>query len=235
MNLVNLFKSIFFFQNFAAWFVSRIPCVIEHNLQKYFAIKKAFYLTAMEQLEGDYLEFGTFTGSSFVFATQIHRQLQALSKKPTRFYAFDSFSGFGAKETADEHPFYRDDIFKVDEKRVIDNIKRNSGKCEIRIVKGFYADSIQGKRPSEFGVEKSRVVFIDCDLKGSAQTALEFVGPTLQQGTILVVDDFYSYKGSSTLGVCGALEEFNSKNSHIQWRKVCDYGYGGVVLICSAC
>ena len=47
--------------------------MVEHNLGKYHALKKAFYLTALENLHEDYLEFGVFTGGSFVFATKAHR------------------------------------------------------------------------------------------------------------------------------------------------------------------
>src|ERR1035438_4633356 len=117
--LIDFLKNNLFFQNTASYVHSKIPSMVEHNWQKYGALKKAFHLTAMEHLEGDYLEFGVFTGSSFVFAMRIHRQLKFVADLPTKFYGFDSFSGFGKVTEGDRHPLYLDSIFKVDEKKVI--------------------------------------------------------------------------------------------------------------------
>ncbi|MBX9667475.1 MAG: TylF/MycF family methyltransferase [Candidatus Obscuribacterales bacterium] len=235
MDLIEVLKNNLFLQNLAAKIYSLTPCFIEHNLGKYRAIKKAFFLTALEQLEGDYLEFGVFTGSSFVYAMQIHQKLKGLSTKETRFFGFDSFEGFGEVQSYDAHPFYKTDTFKVDSKRTLANIKKHAGKLETHLVKGFFRDSIKGKSTTDLGISKARVIFIDCDLKEASSLALEFAKPSLQVGTVLIMDDFFAYRGDATLGVCGAFEEFNAANSNFRWRQVGDYGYGGVVYVLSAC
>ena len=84
-------KSIFVIQDVLSWAITKIPFVLEHNISKYFAIKKAFYLTALENLQGDYYEFGVFTGSSFVCAMRSHNNLSYLGKIETSFFGFDSF------------------------------------------------------------------------------------------------------------------------------------------------
>ncbi len=231
MDLISFLKNNLFMQNLAARMISAVPCVVEHNIEKYKAIKKAMYLTALEQLPGDYLEFGVFTGSSFVFAMHIHRKLQYLSKHPTKFYGFDSFEGFGEVQEVDTHPFYTNDTFRVDANKVISNIKKQGRGCQIELVKGYFNESIKGRSASSMGIEKSRVIFIDCDLKAPSAVALEFIKPTLQQGTILIMDDFYSYKGDPSLGVCGAFEDFNRSFTNIEWRRIFDYGYGGAAFI----
>ena len=111
-------------QNIASWLYSHYPQSVQHNLQKYQALSKAFYMTAAEGLNGDYLEYGVFTVSSFVLATRVHRQLGALGDVKTKFYGFDSFSGFGEIGDEDKHQVYSDDIFKLDEQHV-KKIKRN--------------------------------------------------------------------------------------------------------------
>lgn len=229
--IIQLAKRFPILQNLAAWIISRIPPVVEHNLQKYSALKKAFYLTGLEQLDGDYLEFGVFTGSSFVFATKIHQRLKYLGPVKTRFFGFDSFSGFGKVSEEDRHPFYLDSIFSVDAESVIRNIKRQSKGVEVEITKGYFDDTLKGKASRDFGVEKSRIVFIDCDLKEPSKVVLEFVRPTLQQGTILMMDDFYSYRGDPTKGVAGAYYEFCERYPQYQWRKLFDYGFVGVAYI----
>lgn len=231
--LIKFLKNFFFLQNLAGWFASKIPVAIEHNIQKYGALKKAFYLTALEQLEGDYLEFGVFTGSSFNFAMRIHRQLRFLGDIKTRFLGFDSFSGFGKVSAEDRHPFYLDTIFAVNEAKVVKNIKKHARGCETQIVKGYFEDTIRDKTARDFKVEKARIVFIDCDLKEPAKLVLEFVRPAIQLGTILVMDDFFSYKGDQTRGISGAFEEFCAKYPTIKWRRILDYGYGGIAYIAS--
>lgn len=48
--MFNFFKKHFFMQDSASWFLTRIPVLVEHNVSKYGTNKKAFYLTALEQL-----------------------------------------------------------------------------------------------------------------------------------------------------------------------------------------
>lgn len=212
----------------------RVPAVVEHNLGKYHAIKKAFYLTGLEQLSGDYLEFGVFTGSSFVCALRAHKALRYLGSIQTRFFGFDSFSGFGDVSVDDTHPFYQDSIFSVNEKAVVSNIKKKAGSIPVHIESGYFEKTLKGKTAESLGIRKARVVLIDCDLKDPARLCLEYIGPTLQPGTILIMDDFFSYKGDGKKGLAGAFAEFCASNPHHVWRKVFDYGYGGVAYVLSS-
>lgn len=231
--LINFLKNNLFVQNLASWIHSKLPPMVEHNWQKYTAIKKAFYLTALEHLEGDYFEFGVFTGSSFVSAMRVHKKLKFLGGIKTKFFGFDSFSGFGEVSENDRHPFYLDNIFKVNAEKIIGNIQRHTGGQEIKIIRGYFEQTLGNKTALELGAKKARIVFIDCDLKEPAALALNFVKPVLQQGTILIMDDFFSYKGDPAKGVCGAYNEFCQKNPQLAWRKLYDYGYGGVAyMVC---
>ncbi len=231
--LIDILKKSFLFQNAASFVASRIPSMVEHNVQKYAALKKAFYLTALEQLEGDYLEFGVFTGSSFVCAMRVHRTLQFLSRARTRFFGFDSFSGFGDVQDHDRHPFYLDSFFAIDASKVIANIQRRAKGLDVQVVQGFFEDTLKGKDATVDGVRQARIVFIDCDLKEPARLALDYVRPTLQPGTILLMDDFFSYRGDEKKGVAGAFEEFCAAHPELRWRRLYDYGYGGIAFIVS--
>ena len=95
-------------QNLASRIVSALSPHVLHNLEKYYALKKVHYLSAMEDIEGDHLAFGVFTGSSFCHSIRCTRRLQAINAKvaTTRFFGFDSFSGFGSLPDDDKHPFY---------------------------------------------------------------------------------------------------------------------------------
>jgi len=234
MWLIQFLKSSFFLSNLASWSMTKIPAVVEHNVEKYWAIKKAFFITALEHLEGDYLEFGVFTGGSFVCALRAHRSLRFLGEIETKFYGFDSFSGFGKVSEDDKHPFYQNSTFSVNEEKVVKNIKKRAGDLPVQIVSGYFEDTLRGKTAQSLGVRKARVVLIDCDLKEPTILSLDFLAPVLQEGTIVIMDDFFSYKGSESRGVAGGFSEFCKKNPDILWRKICDYGYGGVAYIVSS-
>ena len=218
---LGLAKKTFFFQNVLSWFVSKQPPILEHNLAKYNALKKAFYLTALENLEGDYYEFGVFTGSSFVFAARFHKKMNN-GQLNTKFYGFDSFEGFGEHPESDEHPFYNNDTFTINPDKVIKNIKKKTSGLEVHISKGFFEHTLKGKSG------KVRVAFIDCDMKQPAVYALRYIRDGLHPGSILVMDDFFSYRGSDKLGVAGAFYDFQADNPHISFRKLFDYGYGEI-------
>src|SRR3989338_2861789 len=138
MWLIQFLKSSFFLSNLASWSMTKIPAVVEHNVEKYWAIKKAFFITALEHLEGDYLEFGVFTGGSFVCALRAHRSLRFLGEIETKFYGFDSFSGFGKVSEDDKHPFYQNSTFSVNEEKVVKNIKKRAGDLPVQIVSGYF-------------------------------------------------------------------------------------------------
>jgi len=208
-----------------------IPPVVSHNLAKYEAIKKGMYQTALEHTNGDYLEFGVFTGSSFNYAMQMNRKLQYLGDMHTSFYGFDSFKGFGEKDVDDEHPFFKDDIFSINEKKVKKNIKKFSRGANYRLIDGFFEDSIKGKDIKEFNIEKSRLVLIDCDLRAPTEIALEFIKSSIQEGTIILFDEYNCYKGNVNKGEYIAFEKFKSGLYGFGFRRIFDYGYSGRAFI----
>lgn len=229
--LIDLIKNNLFIQNLVGRIHAIIPPVVSHNLAKYEAIKKGMYQTALEHTTGDYLEFGVFTGSSFNYAMQINRKLQYLGDMQTSFYGFDSFKGFGKKDTDDEHPFFRDDIFSINEKKVKKNIMKFSRGSNCKLIDGFFEDSIQGRDIKKFNISKARVILIDCDLRSPTEIALEFIKPTIQEGTIILFDEYNCYKGNIKKGEYVAFEKFKQGLSEFCFRRVFDYGYSGRAFI----
>ena len=114
MKLLNFIKNNLFLQNFAASIISYIPPFLEFSIAKYIAIKKAMYITAVDQTYGSYMEFGVFTGSSFNFAMKINKQLEKTFEKTNcEFIGFDSLKGFGKISEDDKHPFYKNETFSI--------------------------------------------------------------------------------------------------------------------------
>ena len=232
MDLLKIIKNNLFIQNFVASIASLIPSYLEFSLSKYSAIKKAMYITAHDKTLGSYLEFGVFTGSSFNFAMKTNRRIEKIfGAADCEFIGFDSFSGFGEVKSEDESPDFKDDTFAVDEKKVIKNIEKCAKGQKQRIIKGFFKDTIKNKTTKDLKIDKARVVMIDCDLKESARLALEFIKPSIQEGTIILFDDYVYFKGSVIKGECGAFNDFRKKYPEILFRRIFDYGYGSKAFI----
>lgn len=222
-----------FLQDLASEFISGINPAIIHNLEKYNVLKKVHYLSAVENIDGDYLEFGVFTGSSFCHSIRCCKKLVKINANllKTRFYGFDSFSGFGYLNEDDQHPFYTDENFTTNFLEVSKRVQSVAKNLEFKLIPGFFNESLSIGAHA-MGIEKSRIIFIDSDTYSSANEALTFCIPTLQLGTFIVLDDYYSYRASELRGVARAFSEFVCR-SGIKVRPVFSYGMGGVVYVIS--
>ena len=144
MDLLKIIKNNLFVQNFVASIVSIVPPYLEFTAAKYLAIKKAMFITAHDATRGNYLEFGVFTGSSFNFAMKVNKKIEKIfGKMDCEFIGFDSFKGFGEIKKEDENPAFKDHIFSVNEKKVLQNIQKCAKGQKMRIIKGFYKETIK--------------------------------------------------------------------------------------------
>lgn len=222
-----------FLQDWASALISSVKPAIVHNLEKYHTLKKVHYLSTIEDVEGDYLEFGVFTGSSFCHSLRCCKSLSKLNPKTlnTKFYGFDSFAGFGTLAEDDKHPFYTDENFATSLPMVNRRVNRVAGEIKFQLIPGFFNDSLRCGA-NKLGIEKSRIIFIDSDTYSSARDALIFCAPTIQEGSFIILDDYFSYRGSEQKGVKRAFSEFVAQ-CNIKVRQVFTYGLGGVVYVVS--
>ena len=230
--LFGYFLKLEFLQNLAQNFFANLSPFVSHNLEKYYVIKKALYLSSIENITGDYLEFGIFEGSSFSNAIRCYLKLKKIidNKISINFYGFDSFEGFGELSEKDKHPIYKDLNFETSYKNVFQRINKVSkNKVKFKLIKGFFSETLI-KPPSYYGIKKARIIFVDSDTYLSTFEALNFCITIIQPGTIFILDDFFSYSGSSLKGVAGAFFEFKKKNN-LFFREICSYGMGGKMLI----
>lgn len=222
-----------FLQNIASWVVSQTPGPIIHNVDKYNAIKKCMYLLALDGKKGDYLEFGVFTGSSFCHAL---RCSQASTKiwpglANMRFYGFDAFGGgFERISGSEAHQFYVSENFDSDYTKVLKRVKKTARSYQsFKLIKGLFEETLSGE-VFELGVSECSLIFIDSDTYSSAKAAFEYSKASLGTGTIIILDDYFSYSGDPDLGVSKAFEEFKTSEGFTS-RQIFTYGMGGVVHI----
>ena len=222
-----------FLQDWTSALIASVNPAVIHNIEKYYAIKKVHYLSSIEDIEGDYLEFGVFTGSSFSHSIRCCQKMRKLNPKVlgTRFFGFDSFSGFGEVSEDDRHAFYTDENFETSLTHVNKRVAKVAAGIEFKLIPGFFSDSLKDG-PASYGILKSRIIFIDSDTYSSALEALIFSLPTVQEGTFVILDDYFSYKGSESKGVARAFAEFIQQGG-FRVRHVLTYGMGGAVYIVS--
>jgi len=222
-----------FLQNWLSIFLARTNPAIIHNIEKYLVIKKVHYLSAIENIDGDYLEFGIFTGSSFCHSMRCCKAMSKLNPNilKTKFFGFDSFSGFGKINEEDKHPFYTDENFDTNYDKVHKRVEKIGGNFQFKLIQGFFSETLLNK-PSFYGIINARIIFIDSDTYSSSKEALNFCAELIHNGTFLILDDYFSYKGSLDKGVAKAFKEF-LKETGFSVREVFTYGMGGRVFVVS--
>lgn len=226
--MLELAKRSHWLQTLVVRLIAALPPAIEHNVAKTRAIKKAFYFAFLEQLAGDYLEFGVFEGASLIAAFESDRKFRLPAAPPRAFWGFDSFEGFKYFDARDRHPFFKEGEFASSYHKTHRRLEKHfKGRVPWKLVKGYFEDTLQAKTAPQLGIRQISVALIDCDLGTPALLALNFMAPALQNGTVLILDDYFAYGGSRQAGVAGAFEQFQQNHPHLVFRRLFDYGHGG--------
>jgi hypothetical protein len=168
-------------------------------------------------LRGHFLEFGTFWGRSFYPA--FFRYQGWLDG---RFYAFDSFAGLSAPlalETAYTAGDFARGAYMCN-RRSFDAIGDLLDVPAERIVtvEGFYAHTLVGHAPSDYGLgdESVSVCVIDCDLRESTEQVLRFVTPLLEPGALIYFDDWRLCRASRTVGERAAALDWLARHPEFE-------------------
>ncbi|MBM3231767.1 hypothetical protein FJZ21_00080 [Candidatus Pacearchaeota archaeon] len=196
---------------------------IIHNNEKHESLKKFLFYKKIEGVEGDYLEFGVYEGTSIKGAATYWRKIGG--GKNMRFFGFDSFKGM-SPEKGDEHPFYTNFDFSTDFHQIK---KRFRNFPEVKLVPGFFNHTLK-EGPSKYGIKKAAMIMMDCDLHSSASQAFKFIDKVVQKGTILILDDYFNYLGGVERGVRKAFKEFCKRNKLVV-EELGRYGIGGAIFL----
>jgi hypothetical protein len=173
------------------------------------ALAHAFRLAREEagRSPGDYFEFGLYRGYSFAKAFELCRQLDL---DDTRFFGFDSFEGLPRLGPGDEADgrFFQGQF--ACSKQLVEQNLRDVGVDEsrVRLIEGYYEDSLTSELRTELGSKRAAVVLLDCDLYSSTRTALGWLDDLLAAGSILLFDDWFTHGDDVRQGQPRAFREF---------------------------
>jgi hypothetical protein len=186
------------------------------------------------QLEGDIYEFGTFEGY-----TARHFALAMTAKnrpESTRLHLFDTFSGFPEFTSAVDQSSYEvhwEAGACAAAPGTADNVRRmlrtllSEDRFTINV--GTFADTLV---PA--AVERpAAVIHVDCDLYESAKVVLDRMLEfgKIQDGTVLIFDDFNCARGNPEFGERRAMHETFDAHPHFSCEPWFPYGWHGQVCI----
>ncbi|MBW1699628.1 MAG: class I SAM-dependent methyltransferase [Deltaproteobacteria bacterium] len=194
--------------------------------------RKAGDFIAADKIEGDYLEFGVYSGTTFVSAFFSIQNAYRFSFSPSewntaqdcierrklwkkmRFFAFDSFRGLPKPTGID---LLSKDFVEGKFSNSENNFKKYITSAgvplnRVRIISGWFNETLNKDTINKYNLKHAAIVHIDSDLYESAKSVLEFIKPLLVDGTVIIFDDWFSFKGNPNLGEQRAFREWLDEN-----------------------
>jgi hypothetical protein len=209
---------------------------IAFNQTKRFMLVASLYADAFDflktnEVKGDYFEFGCHRVRTFRLAlTEARRQ----NITDMNFLAFDSFAGFTEESPGAGVESWKKGQLSTAESKFWETVKEHGLFVDdIRTFKGSYADTLNSELQSSLIEDghKAAMITVDCDLYESALEVFKFIGPFLQEGTLIYIRGAFSgYKGSPRRTVARAFEEHRGALGY-QFAEFNNLGWLGVSYV----
>jgi O-methyltransferase len=210
------------------YLLDRIDILSDNRFGHRGMLSQAFEFKVINNVPGDYFEFGLWRGANFLIAHQMKHRFQI---NEMNLLGFDSFEGLP------EIDDYRDNTWRKgwyscsqDEFRRIMH-RRGVRDDEYKLFPGYYDRSLNVDLHNILADCKAAIVYVDCDLYTSTRLVLDFMRPYLINGTIVCFDDYYCYKGNPDQGEQKALSEFLENNNAFTFIPWVDYTPVGKAFI----
>lgn len=172
----------------------------------------ALQFVRAHRLPGDYLEFGCFEGASLIRAMRFARMFGPAAM---RFYAFDSFRGLPRVRGNDDNDncTFKEGDYACAREDFDDAVHRSRvDRSKLTVVEGWFRDTLSPETRATLPLRKAAIVWIDCDLYESTVPVLDFITPYIQDGTCLIFDDWFAFKGRPDQGQPKAFTEWLDRN-----------------------
>lgn len=197
-------------------------------------LNTALAFVEFNRIRGDYLEFGTCEGNAFITADHF---ADAHKLFEMRFYAFDSFQGLpDFTHEIDQDPDVELQYWPGDFSCSLEKFQRTLRRygvslSRVHIIPGFFRDSLTPLTKQGLPIQAAAVVLIDCDLYESTSQVLDFITEYLINGSDLIFDDWYNFKGDPRRGERRAFEEWLDRNPTFRATEYHRYAWHGLSFI----
>jgi O-methyltransferase len=204
---------------------------LENRMRELGMIAEAFEFQGINDVKGDYLEFGLWQGKTFTYA---HRMKRRYRRHDMLLWGFDSFQGLPPIDDGHDNVWSPGE-FACSESELRRILRRNGvTKDEYRLIAGYYEESLDDRAHRQLDGRTAAIVYIDCDLYQSTVHVLDFVARYLVNGSVVCFDDYYCYKAAPDQGESRALKEFLAANPGYQflpWFDYCPVGKSFIVRV----
>lgn len=206
-----------------------------HNRGRAHMLNKALDFCRCNNVEGDYFEFGVFQGAMCEYA---HKASRLRGRPNMQVFAFDSFEGFSEPQGADDIGILKKGGRTCSLEQFQTNM-RMAGveEKDITAIPGFFEETLQGPKKEDtiqkIGNRKAAIVYVDCDLYEPARDVLAFIRPYLVDGSIVVFDNWFLFKGSPFRGERKACAEWLTTHPDIVVSQFHKFGWHGESFIVS--
>lgn len=190
------------------------------GLDRVSGMRTAFEFVFKSDIYGDYWEFGVAKGHSLFRAWENWREFSISMDRmhEMRFVAFDSFTGIPILKPEDKLTAY--EIFQPGQyahsRADVANwlISKKVNPSRFTFIEGVYEESLsRSDTIATLKGAQAAIVHIDCDLFSSASVVLDFIGPHLVEGSTLLFDDWFCYRGRRDKGVHGAFRAWLERSN----------------------
>jgi O-methyltransferase len=186
----------------------------------------AFKYTSSEDVPGDYAEFGVWKGRTFIEAWRVAAKY-GVSR---RFVAFDSFEGLPELSERDRGGPFAHGQFKHSRELFEARLRRaRVPQADVTIVQGRFDQTLA--HPEEIPLERVAVAWIDCDLYESTVPVLQYLTPRLSPGSVLLFDDWYTFRASPEKGEMLACREWLQEHPTIELAQWYPFHFAGQAFI----
>jgi O-methyltransferase len=170
------------------------------------AIASSMHRIAESGPTGDYYEFGLYRGYTFY---QAQRAADAAGLRDMQFFGFDSFAGLPEITGIDTGLDFNQGDYAASRETVTHYLNKYRVDWQrTHLIEGFYEDLLQPALKEQYQMRPVAVALIDCDLYHSTVPVLQFLDSLLQDGSILLFDDWNCFNAADDRGERRAFTEF---------------------------
>jgi O-methyltransferase len=214
----------------------KVPLGHHSALRARYIYKEAFYVAIdyliSNQIPGPVLEFGSRSG----FTSRCLGETMAERNYSGKLYLFDSFEGLPdiksdidlrSPEVHEQKVWFKGAMAMPSDtvELIANDLKRFMQPYQFEIVKGYFSETLPRALPEE----PVSMVHIDCDLYQSTMEVLETLNERklLQNGAILMFDDYNTSKADPKMGERRALADLLQRNKALSVSPFLTYNWHG--------